>query len=202
MADDITTDENPEHNYREAFNTYGESPKALRWSNYRSAALHLKHLTIDLEIGNKSILDVGCGMGDVLPFLYAKTDNFEYLGVDINSDFINIARKRYEGHEFQILDPFKEKVGRTFDFVLSSGTLNSNIPGWQEDRKQKIAKLFELADEALIFNMAGSFGQIPRGRTIAYADAQNILDFCLTLSPKVILKTHYHPKDFTIVIFK
>jgi SAM-dependent methyltransferase len=189
------------NSYGDAFKEHGESPKALHWTNYRSQALRLRILVADLEIEGKTILDAGCGMGDLLPFLYTKSANFTYLGVDIEPQFIKIAKKRYEGEQFKVFDPFTKPLG-SFDLVLSSGVMNSNISNWLEARKQMISALFEQATEALAFNMAGGFEPAHTSGRIAYANAQDILDFCKALSPNIKLRYDYHPEDFTITIFK
>jgi SAM-dependent methyltransferase len=188
--------------YSKTFDQHGESPKALQWQNYKSATLRYKQILSDLEPENTSILDVGCGMGDILPFIYAKATNFRYLGVDRNASFIDVANKRYEGHEFRVFDPFKDDLGQTFDIVILCGALNANKPGWMENRQQKIKKLFSLANTAVVFNMAGSLHHMEPDSRVAYADAQEITEFCAKLSPKIVVKTHYHPKDFTVVLFK
>lgn len=191
-----------ESSYQNSFNRHGEGSKALQWKNYRSAALRYRQLLSDVELEGKSILDAGCGMGDLLPHIYAKADNFQYLGVDIVPEFIDIAKKRYHGHEFRVADPFSNEFTERFDIVVSSGVLNSNRPNWLEERKQKIQKLYEVTDEALAFNMSGSFALLPQGKKVAYANARDILNFCTGLTPKIIFKSHYHPKDFTIIMFK
>jgi SAM-dependent methyltransferase len=193
MADDI---------YRKAFDRYGQSPKSLHWVNYASQAVRFKHLVADLDLEDKTILDAGCGMGDILPFLYAKAEGFDYLGMDISEDFIKVAKKRYAGHKFKVGDPFFGKLRRRFDVVISSGVMNENIPDWLNVRKQMIASLYELTGGTLAFNMAGAFRCIPPDSKIAYANAQDILDYCLGLCPDTSLKTGYSPYDFTVVMNK
>lgn len=200
----MDSDEHPESlkGYRKTFNSYGESPKALQWLNYKSAALRYRQLVTELELENRTILDIGCGMGDLLPYLYAKSANFSYLGLDITPEFIEVAKKRYEGHDFKVFDPFTEDIGETFDIVVLSGAMNANKPNWLDSRKQKIKRLYELANQAVAFNMAGALIHIEPEQRVAYADAQEILGFCAKLTTKIILKTHYHPQDFTVVLFK
>jgi SAM-dependent methyltransferase len=188
--------------YNRTLQEYGLSPEALQWKNYNSAAVRYRQLLVDLDLNNKTVLDVGCGMGDLLPFLCSKSKNFKYLGVDVNESFINLARKRYEGFEFKAIDPFEVNLERKFDVVILCGALNSNRDDWLENRKRKITKLYELANEVVVFNMAASFVSIPQGKRVAYANAVDILEFCTTLTPKVILQGHYHPKDITITMFK
>lgn len=189
--------------YKKSLAEHGESPRALLWVSYRVAAIRYKELVTDIAVEGRSILDAGCGMGDLLPFLYAKSTNFRYLGVDVNKDFIEIAKKRYEGHEFKVADPFTQKIGR-FDVVVSSGTMNGNVDSWLEKRKNAIAHLFGLANETLAFNMAGGLKDIPSTHLNAFARLEEIQAFCATLTTRLIVRNHYSSKGkgFTIVMFK
>jgi len=193
--EDITED------YEKALQAYGESPKALLWWDYRSMAIRFRELVKDIPLDGKSVLDAGCGMGDLLPFLYSNSTSFKYLGVDKNKGFIEIAKKRYEGHNFKVADPFKDKIG-DFDVIISSGVMNGNHEGWLEKRKQMIEALYGQANQVLSFNMAGGLRPVPNDSLIAYADAREIFEYCQTLSPRVILRAHYLQKDFAVVMFK
>ncbi len=194
--------DNHEEIYREAYERHGQSPKALHWWDYPSLASRYKQIVADPDIKDKTILDAGCGMGDALPFLYMKADNFDYLGMDTNPDFIKVAKKRYDGHRFQVGDPFFGQVKGKFDVVISSGVMNANVHNWMDERRHMIGNLFNLTGEVLAFNMAGSFNPERDDEVIAYADTQEVLDFCLTLTSRLILRHHYNRSDFTLVLFK
>ena len=187
--------------YEKSLKEYGESPKALLWWDYRSMAIRFRELVKDVPLDGRSVLDAGCGMGDLLPYLYANSTSFRYLGVDKNPGFIEIAKKRYEGHNFKLGDPFNKKLG-DFDVVFSSGVMNGNHKDWLENRKRMISALYEHAGQVLAFNMAGGLKPIPNDSLIAYADAQEIFEYCKAMSSRVILRTHYLEKDFAIIMFK
>ncbi|HET7827777.1 MAG TPA: class I SAM-dependent methyltransferase [Candidatus Saccharimonadales bacterium] len=187
--------------YDEAFASFGPGPKALLWWDYRSMAIRFRELVKEVPIDGKSVLDVGCGMGDLLPYLYAKSTNFRYLGVDKSAQFIKVAKQRYEGHQFKVGDPFARPEGM-FDVVLLSGVMNGNVDNWLAKRKKMIKALWDQTGEVLAFNMAGGLKPIKADSLIAYADAQVVLDYCKTMSHRVVLKTDYLEKDFTIVMFK
>lgn len=187
--------------YNKSLEQYGQSPKALLWWDYRSMAIRFRELVKDVPLDGRTVLDAGCGMGDLLPYLYSKSSSFRYLGVDVNKGFIEIADKRYEGHNFKVADPFARKIGE-FDVIFSSGVMNGNYEGWLEHRKQMIKTLFEQAGQVLAFNMAGGLKPITDDSLIAYADAQEIFEYCKTLSDRVVLRAQYLQKDFTIVMFK
>ena len=80
--------------------------------------------------------------------------------------------------------------------------MNANTKNWMVERRQMIKNLFNLTGEVLAFNMAGCFEPSAPDEVIAYADTQVVLDFCLSLTSRVILRHHYNKNDFTIVMFK
>jgi SAM-dependent methyltransferase len=194
-----------EAKYQKSYDQHGDSPKALQWKDYRAAAVRYKQLVADVDCNGKTVLDVGCGMGDLLPYIYANAEDFDYTGIDPTKAFIETASKRYDGHRFIVGDPFADAVlDEPYDVVFCSGVLNAKGDNWLETRKQMVKRLFELGNEAIAFNMAGGFDPAASSdaSTVAYADAMEILDYCRTLTPKLTFRNHYHRRDFTIVMFK
>ena len=68
-----------------------------------------------------SLLDVGCGTGSLLRF-YTPADN--YLGVDVTSELVMIARKMYPSHDFIAIDVHDAElpVYNTVTLVGAMGT--------------------------------------------------------------------------------
>jgi 2-polyprenyl-3-methyl-5-hydroxy-6-metoxy-1,4-benzoquinol methylase len=194
-----------ESSYEKSYKKHGHSPRSLKWAHYRAAATRYRELVRHTRLDGMTILDAGCGMGDLLPYIYARTDSFDYLGIDITPAFIEIAKERYLGHEFRVGDPFDGSMpAESFDVVLCSGVMNSNVPDWQKQRKEMIAALYRLCRNTLAFNMAGGINPPENNpdAKIAYASAEDIANSCRTLTPKVSVQTDYHPKDFTVVMRK
>jgi hypothetical protein len=72
-----------------------------------------------------------------------------------------------------------------------------------EYRKKNIKKMFDNCNECLAFNMAWWFDMKNKEDSkVYYADVNDVLKYCLSLTKKVICKTHYSHKDFTIYMFK
>ena len=188
--------------YRRSFEKYDGGIQSLQWTSYKSAALRFANLVKDVNLDNRSVLDVGCGFGDLVPFIASKTLHFEYTGVDLMNEFIAEAKKRYPEFEFKAADFFSQSLG-TFDIVFCSGALNGKSENVIGDRKQKIKKMFRCANEALVFNMAGGFKATNlKSSQVYYADSLHILAYCMTLTPKIIFRHHYRKNDFTIVMYK
>jgi SAM-dependent methyltransferase len=69
-----------------------------------------------------TILDVGCGMGDVLRQIdrVFNSDRFQYIGVDTNELAIDLARTQNRQERFTWLNEPYEEFERSVDVVLSS----------------------------------------------------------------------------------
>lgn len=190
--------------YKRRFQRYGISSKALKWKSPQSIYTRHKELLADLDVEGKSLLDIGCGFGDTIPALSKKAKNFSYLGVDMVEEFVSVAKRRYPNFHFVVRDYFEDPLKEKFDLVISSGALNSSFTNTMAFRKKAIRTMFSNAREAVAFNMAGFHPQPvskPDG-TVFYADSLGVLKFCFTITDKIIFRQHYHPKDFTIVMFK
>lgn len=190
--------------YQKTFKKFGIHPKALQWRSEKAAELRYRELVADLDFEGKSVLDVGCGFGDIIPYIARKTNKFEYTGVDAVSEFIRVAGKKNPLHKFLIRNYFDKPLKKSFDIIISSGALNSNRERPYEFRKKAIKIMFEQVKEVVAFNMAGGHPQPinKKGYKVYYVDSLDILKFCLTLTKKVIFRHHYHSKDFTIAMFK
>lgn len=189
--------------YQKSFAKHGAKPQALQWLSSEAAQVRYQNLLADLKLDGKSILDIGCGFGDIIPHIQAKAKKFRYLGIDIVPEFIKVAQNRYPNCQFQQGD--YTKIISPHDIILCSGVLNNKVTGNQyQYRQNAINIMFDHAQEALAFNMAGSHPQ-PQNRDkwkVYYVDSQKILKYCQNLASKVILRQDYRPRDFTIIMFK
>ncbi|MDA1273381.1 MAG: glycosyltransferase [Verrucomicrobia bacterium] len=75
---------------------------------------------------NSSVLEIGCGLGDLLAALGPARG----LGVDFSSKMITAARARHPHIEFQIADAVEFKASETFDYILLSDLVN-DLPNVQ-----------------------------------------------------------------------
>ena len=101
--------------YQKSFKKFGVSHKSLAWKTKEAQQIRFRELLKDIDLEGKSILDFGCGMGDIIPFILEKTTIFEYKGVDVVSEFITVARVTHKNPNIKffvrdfIKDPYNEK---------------------------------------------------------------------------------------------
>lgn len=111
---------------------------------------------------NSTVLDVGCGDGHLAQWINHK-GNYKVLGVDINKDDLQIAKKRLTSYNKPIYDdlikmdltkemPFKKK----FDVVLCSQV----VEHFEKDKALKlIQKIEKLAKKRIIIATINGFFQ-------------------------------------------
>jgi SAM-dependent methyltransferase len=71
-----------------------------------------------------AVLDIGCGTGNSLKFLAPEV---RYAGVDINTDYVEYAKRKYDGRAtFKVADATTSPLdcGTSFDMVFSNGVLH------------------------------------------------------------------------------
>ena len=175
------------------------SHQALGWRKKNEQLLRFKMLLEPTELNDCSILDIGCGTGDLLAYLISKNIQCEYTGIDHIKDFITLAGDKYKNQNnpsFLLGDFWTADLGK-YDYVLASGALSYRNADPNFIFKM-IAHLFSLSKKALAFNLLEKT-DLKNGGLVAY-NKNEILGFCKKLSSNVILKDDYLEGDFTLVI--
>ncbi len=190
--------------YQTKFSKYGVDPRSLFWKELGASHQRFRQMWAEIDFDNKSVLDVGCGFGEMARFLLKRYENVDYTGVDIVPEFIEEAKKKYPDATFETRDYFNDPIERKFDIVLASGTINSNTSDNMAFRKQAIRVMFEHTNKVLAFNMLGAHPQpaTKEESNVWYADSLEVLTYCMSLTRRVVFRAHYHPKDFTILMYK
>lgn len=190
--------------YQKNFQKFGVDPKALSWGSRGAAHQRFRQMWAEIDFNNKSVLDVGCGFGEMAKFLHKRYKNVNYTGVDIVPEFIKEAQGMHPYYSFETRDYFNNPIEEQFDVVMASGTLNSYLGNKNISfRKNAIKVMFEHSKKVCVFNMLGGHPApaTPEGSNVWYADSLEILDYCMSLTRRVILRANYHPTDFTIFMY-
>lgn len=193
--------------YRQKFKEFGVSPQALQWKSKGAAHQRFRQFWAEIDFDNKNVLDVGCGFGELGNFLTKRYENVKYKGVDIMPEFIENGKKIYPQLELETSDYFGQPSPEMYDTIICSGALNSNFGTEEENlefRKNAIKVMFEHTTNVVAFNMLGGHPatQNKEDSNIWYSDSLEILEYCMSLTRRVILRHQYHPTDFTIFMYK
>src|SRR5713226_290161 len=81
--------------YETELNKYGVDYRSLHWNSARSQLVRfdvLKDLGLDRGC---SVLDIGCGLGDLYSYLRERIAVFTYVGYDISPKMVKTAKERF-----------------------------------------------------------------------------------------------------------
>ena len=181
---------------------YGESFQALDWSSRESQNRRFAILEEVACLHNASVLDVGCGFGDFYGRMKASELQVRYTGIDIAAAMIDRACARFPEANFCLQDPLDASPEiASHDYVLSSGIFAKRRTAPLAFLKAMVGRMFELANHAVAFNSLSSWAEEKEASEF-YADPAEVLQFCRTLTPWVVLRHDYHPRDFTVYMYK
>jgi 2-polyprenyl-3-methyl-5-hydroxy-6-metoxy-1,4-benzoquinol methylase len=202
-AANLIAEEHTQDHYKNLFDIHGPNHLALNWGSKYTQNLRFSILSELGDLKGCSILDVGSGLGDFAGWLDKRGLDLNYVGIDLTEVFVGEAQRKYPGKRFvhgSIMDPEVFR-GEEFDFVVASGifaTYENEGSSWM---KRVISRMWSLARYGIAFNSLSSWAQDP-DETEYYADPSQIFDFCRSLTPWIRLRHDYHPRDFTVFLYR
>ena len=188
--------------YDELLSKHGVSFKALDWGSRESQILRFKILS-EIGVGDDdSVLDIGCGLGDLYEWFQSHGINVDYTGIDITDSLVKAAATRFPDTKFftrNILE--NETAGPLYDYVVASGIFAKRIQGGEEYMFLMIEKMFSLCQKGLAFNSLNRQSSSLDDDDFAVLPEQ-MEKFCRSLTPHVTIRQDYHPNDMTIYMRK
>jgi SAM-dependent methyltransferase len=153
------------------------------------------------NLGGKSLLDVGCGLGDFALYLEKARTPVTYRGVDISPRMIDQARRLRPQLDFEVADILTWPDTAAWDFVLSNGFGNILTASNDALMESMITKMFALCNVAVGVTMTSACTRMPREHTYYY-DPETIVSIARKLSQRFVIRHDYMPHDLAVFIYK
>eukprot|EP01037_Dinobryon_pediforme_P013979 gene13979-14096_t len=179
---------------------YGaDSSLAMGWLTPADQIIRFNIMAGIADFNGKTVLDAGCGYGDLLPYLAGNYMLRQYIGVEQIPELLARAMRSF-GHlpytTFICADFLTDDLPAA-DFVLASGSLNyaGSSPGFIY---QAISALFNKCTTGLAFNLLRS---VPENDLLVAYEPKAIFSYCKSQTEKVELIADYADEDFTVFMF-
>jgi ubiquinone/menaquinone biosynthesis C-methylase UbiE len=174
--------------------------EVLDWASEESQQARFAVLVRSIELRGRSLLDVGCGLGDLLTFLQHKGIEVDYTGVDILEPMVEAATRQHPDAQFLQADIFAGDPfeGRRFDVVFCSGALNLNLGNNREFLPIAMARMLDLSRECVVVNLLHRRSG-PTDRTYFSHDPDDVRTLLRDLPCELQILEDYLPNDFTVV---
>ncbi|MCX7749270.1 MAG: class I SAM-dependent methyltransferase [Clostridia bacterium] len=184
----------------------GPEYKILGWESKEAQQLRFNILISNIEINNKTVLDVGCGTGNLLEYLTEQGFEVNYTGVDILQSMLEYVKSKGLQGRFYNIDIFKENIFMEdeFDVIYASGIFNLNLGNNKEFLTNALRLFLKLSRKTVAFNLLSSRSP-DREEKYFYFDEQEVLKLIEKACKKsfdVKIVNSYLENDFTVILNK
>jgi 2-polyprenyl-3-methyl-5-hydroxy-6-metoxy-1,4-benzoquinol methylase len=140
-----------------------------------------------------TVLDVGCGTGDIIPTLRARHIK-NYTGVDIYKPALRIAKRKFPGEKFLFSDILVDRTLGKYDFVLCSGGMSIKLKSINnyDFLRNMVHRMWQMAKKGVAFNLLTTEDVAP-ARHLFYYDIEKVRAMCKEIAPNAIVRIRRTP---------
>ncbi len=196
--------------YERLLRQHGRTPQALAEREDDKEQEFYQHLFYGIELPDQlSVLDIGCGMGDLIDFLQIRDASIaSYLGIDLVGPFIDLCRHEYlPPCEFRKANFISRSFAPTqrFDLVVNLGVLVSRVLSYEAYVEYCIEKMIALSTKYVLFNVItyadtslGNYQNAHRLGQITYLPKQRLIDILTRVTSRHALRRDCARAEFAI----
>ena len=168
--------------------------QSLGWGSFESQQIRFKIL-LDIN-GYKcgdSVLDVGCGLGDLSQWIG------NYTGIDLRPSIIIQGKKLYP--DARLFCCGTKSIHSTFDWVFASGIFCFR-KGWEKRVRVEIREMLRIASKGVAINFLSNRSRRKKRVGMKYADVGEVVSLLGGDFHRFVVRHDYLENDFTVYIFK
>jgi cyclopropane fatty-acyl-phospholipid synthase-like methyltransferase len=191
--------------YNQQYKEFGHSVKALGWGSANSQEKRFNALAQVGITGGDSVLDVGCGFGDLYFYLKKNGCDTEYTGLDSNKSFISLNHNTHPNLDFRYGNI--SSISDTYDWVVASGIFCFKSPEWFHDTLEVVQAMLSKSIKGVAFNCLFDEG-VKRNSTnyqmhyLKRSDAGRLAGRLLHFSKRIKINAEYLPNDISFLVYK
>jgi SAM-dependent methyltransferase len=200
MAGDDDATARLKAHYEPRIERFSESYRVLDWEDPVSQRKRFQILVQNVPLAGKSLLDVGCGLGDLYAFLGERTPTVDYTGVDILEKMVQEARRRHPRGRFLCRDIIGEAAWRPkgFAVLFCSGIFNLKIGDNAALLRRALKRFFAVTRETVVFNLLDERSP-DRDERYCYFAQRQVRDMLRPYDCEIQIIGDYLPNDFTAI---
>ena len=182
--------------YDERLNSHGDSPLTLGWTRGRqSLRFRILLERIADVVRPLTVLDFGCGFGDLFAYLQQHHPRWSYLGVDINPRLVEIGRAKFPEAQLEVSEDLARLTD--CDYVVASGVFNSRVMDNEAWLRECLAAFAERARLGFSVNFLSSTAAV-RDDDLYYWSVAEVAAIAQSLTKRFSIDHAYMPFEFTL----
>ena len=192
--------------YNKRLDIYGDKIESLASGNQLRREIRFNILNDVGNLKNKKIIDLGCGFGDLIPYLDNKlgANNYEYVGVDINDRILEISKSKYPEKKFLCQDILSNDFNEIADYVISTSTFNNKLIDESNYSfiKKILNKCYSISNCGVAVDFMTSYVDYKIDDDVFYYKPEEIFKISKSITKRVTLRHDYKLFDFCIYLYK
>lgn len=193
--------------YNDRLSKYGYDPKTLGWGGGRERQyLRFRELLRIAEYSAtpiRSVLDIGCGFGDLYQYICERYDHVKYTGVDINDGLLQVAREIHgDAANFCCADIGDHNMGLgPHDVVIESGMFNAALLNQDQHDyiRSSLLRMYDLSKIGVAADFMTSHVDWKADGAF-HLDPTEAIRIAMSISRRVVLRHDYLPYEYCIYI--
>ncbi len=178
-----------------------DSSLGLGWSSKRTQETRFRVLTEIASLAGHSLLDGGCGVGDLYGYLRRREIAVDYCGLDVCPQMLTAARSKYPAAEFLPGELDASNLGRRFDYVLISGAFNWTISDNFGVARRGLRQAWEICRKGVACNFLSS-REPYKVDYLYYFSPEDMKAYAESFAGEVTMRHDYKMNDFTLYLYK
>ena len=158
------------------------------------------------EIGIQSgdtILDLGCGFGDLQKYLLKNDIKVKYIGIDINEEIIKIAKKENSVLDVRVLDILNENFNEPVDYIVSTSSFNNKLN--EESNYDFVDKLlkkcYSIAKKGVAIDFLSSYVDYRVDDDVFYYEPEQLFSRAKKITKRVCIRHDYKLFEFCLYMY-
>lgn len=188
--------------YADRLRQHGERREALASGPVERQRTRFEALLGVGELAGKSVLDLGCGLGELYRFLGERGVEVDYTGYDISPELIEAAARRYPEASFEVRDIQESGIPGEFDYIVSSQTFNQRLTHGDNQAlvEDVLRRCFARARAGVAFDFLTSYVDF-REDHLYYYEPERLFAFGKSLTRRVVLRHDYPLFEFMLYLY-
>ena len=195
--------------YSERIDRFGPTPSGVDWNGREGQLVRFERFNRLFERlpGALSVIDYGCGYGELYKFLLSRSEVASYTGVDVAPAMLVAARNTLGNDTAVELSDNLDSVAPA-QCVVASGTYNVKLTAdsaeWSDYVFDDLKALWGKATFGVSVNFLSSLSTPEKRQSkLFYQSPRKVMSFLQKeFSPLVILDHSYSPWEFTATVFR
>jgi cyclopropane fatty-acyl-phospholipid synthase-like methyltransferase len=189
--------------YNPRLKKFSETYQIHDWESREAQTARFRVLFDNIPLEGMSILDIGCGCGDLYTLLLEAELDIDYTGIDILPGMVDKALSLHKDARFLCGDLFSDNkiCNKKYDVIYTSGIFNLNLGNNADFFKRAVETFTGMAEKYIVITLLDEASP-GRDDTYYYFNPQHAASAVKNAGWNVSVIKGYLANDFTLICSK